>query len=40
MDAVRAELEPGDWANFDEWMPMNVGGLLRIWAEQTATPTT
>jgi glyoxylase-like metal-dependent hydrolase (beta-lactamase superfamily II) len=42
VEAVRAELEPkyGDWANFDEWMPMNVEGLLRIWAEQTATPTT
>lgn len=41
VDAVRAELEPeyGDWANFEEWMPMNVEGLLRIWAEQAATPT-
>jgi glyoxylase-like metal-dependent hydrolase (beta-lactamase superfamily II) len=41
VEAVRAELEPeyGDWANFAEWMPMNVEGLLRIWAEQTATPT-
>ena len=40
VEAVRAELEPeyGDWANFDEWLPLNVEGLLRIWAAEGATP--
>jgi glyoxylase-like metal-dependent hydrolase (beta-lactamase superfamily II) len=40
VDAVRAELEPayGDWANFEEWLPLNIEGLLRIWSEAAATP--
>ena len=39
VEAVRAELEPeyGDWANFEEWLPLNVEGLLRIWSA-AATP--
>jgi glyoxylase-like metal-dependent hydrolase (beta-lactamase superfamily II) len=38
--AVRAELEPayGGWANFEEWLPLNVEGLLRIWSEQGGHP--
>jgi glyoxylase-like metal-dependent hydrolase (beta-lactamase superfamily II) len=41
IEAVRAALEPeyGDWANFEEWLPLNIEGLLRIWAEGSATPT-
>jgi glyoxylase-like metal-dependent hydrolase (beta-lactamase superfamily II) len=40
VEAVRAELEPeyGDWANFEEWLPLNIEGLLRIWASGGATP--
>ncbi|MGH2530825.1 MAG: MBL fold metallo-hydrolase [Thermomicrobiales bacterium] len=40
VEAVRAELEPayGTWANFEEWLPLNIEGLLRIWAESPATP--
>ncbi|MGH2562133.1 MAG: MBL fold metallo-hydrolase [Thermomicrobiales bacterium] len=40
VEAVRANLEPeyGAWANFDEWLPLNIEGLLRIWSETTATP--
>ena len=40
VEAVRADLEPeyGDWANFEEWLPLNVEGLLRIWAS-ASTPT-
>jgi glyoxylase-like metal-dependent hydrolase (beta-lactamase superfamily II) len=34
-EAVRAELEPtyGSWGMFAEWLPLNIEGLLRIWAE-------
>jgi glyoxylase-like metal-dependent hydrolase (beta-lactamase superfamily II) len=41
IEAVRSALEPeyGDWANFEEWLPLNIEGLLRIWAEGAATPT-
>jgi glyoxylase-like metal-dependent hydrolase (beta-lactamase superfamily II) len=40
VEAVRAELEPeyGDWANFEEWLPLNIEGLLRIMSEAAATP--
>ena len=40
VEAVRAELEPayGGWANFEEWLPLNVEGLLRTWSEQGGTP--
>ncbi len=40
VEAVRAELAPeyGNWANFEEWLPLNVEGLLRIWSERGATP--
>ncbi|MEA2594475.1 MAG: hypothetical protein QOF01_944 [Thermomicrobiales bacterium] len=40
VESVRAALEPkyGDWANFEEWLPLNVQGLLRIWSERGATP--
>ena len=35
IEAVRADLEPdyGSWTMFAEWLPLNVEGLLRIWAE-------
>jgi glyoxylase-like metal-dependent hydrolase (beta-lactamase superfamily II) len=35
IEAVRAELEPayGSWGMFAEWPPLNIEGLLRIWAE-------
>ena len=35
IEAVRAELEPayGSWGMFAEWLPLNIEGLLRIWAE-------
>ena len=38
--SVRADLEPayGEWLNFEEWLPLNVEGLLRIWSERAATP--
>ena len=39
IEAVRTELEPayGSWAMFAEWLPLNIEGLLRIWAETGAT---
>ena len=40
--AVRADLEAdyGTWANFEEWLPLNIEGLLRIQAAGAAgTPT-
>lgn len=41
VEAVRAALEPeyGDWANFAEWLPLNIEGLLRLQAAEAATPT-
>jgi glyoxylase-like metal-dependent hydrolase (beta-lactamase superfamily II) len=41
VESVRAALEPdyGDWNNFAEWLPLNIEGLLRIWSEESATPT-
>ena len=41
IESVRAALEPeyGDWANFEEWLPLNIEGLIRIWAEESGTPT-
>jgi glyoxylase-like metal-dependent hydrolase (beta-lactamase superfamily II) len=35
VEAVRTELEPayGSWGMFSEWLPLNIEGLLRIWAE-------
>ena len=41
VEAVSAALEPtyGDWGMFAEWLPLNIEGLLRIWAETGATPT-
>ena len=40
VESVRASLEPkyGSWAMFNEWLPLNIEGLLRIWSE-AATPT-
>jgi glyoxylase-like metal-dependent hydrolase (beta-lactamase superfamily II) len=40
VEAVRAELEPtyGTWANFEEWLPLNVEGVIRIRASEAATP--
>jgi glyoxylase-like metal-dependent hydrolase (beta-lactamase superfamily II) len=40
VEAVRADLAPtyGGWVNFDEWLPMNIEGVLRILSEQPATP--
>jgi glyoxylase-like metal-dependent hydrolase (beta-lactamase superfamily II) len=42
IEAVRTELEPayGTWAMFAEWLPLNIEGLLRIWAETGATGAT
>ena len=46
IEAVRTELEPayGSWGMFAEWLPLNIEGLLRIWAETDgaagATPAT
>jgi glyoxylase-like metal-dependent hydrolase (beta-lactamase superfamily II) len=40
VEAVRAELE-GDysaWANFEEWLPLNIEGLLAAWSAGAATP--
>ncbi len=36
--AVRADLEAdyGAWGMFDEWLRLNIEGLLRIWAEEGA----
>ena len=41
VDAVRADLEAdyGAWANFEEWLPLNIEGLIRIWSTGAeATP--
>jgi hypothetical protein len=40
VEAVRTELEPtyGSWTNFEEWLPLNIEGLLAIWASEAATP--
>jgi glyoxylase-like metal-dependent hydrolase (beta-lactamase superfamily II) len=40
VEAVRADLAPeyGDWANFEEWLPLNIQGLLRIWSAATPAP--
>ena len=40
IDHVRAALEPnyGSWANFAEWLPLNIEGLIRIWSTVEATP--
>jgi glyoxylase-like metal-dependent hydrolase (beta-lactamase superfamily II) len=40
VEAVRADLEPayGDWGMFEEWLPLNIEGLLRIWSAPAATP--
>ena len=40
VEAVRTELEPtyGDWANFEEWLPENIQGLLAAWANASASP--
>ena len=40
VEAVRTELEPayGEWANFEEWLPLNIEGLLRSQAAEDATP--
>jgi glyoxylase-like metal-dependent hydrolase (beta-lactamase superfamily II) len=42
IEAVRADLEPayGSWGMFAEWLPLNIEGLLRIWAETGATGAT
>lgn len=39
--AVRTELEPEyvEWGMFEEWLPLNIEGLIRIWASEAATPT-
>lgn len=41
IDAVRAALEPayGAWANFEEYLPLNVEGLLRTQSTDAASPT-
>ncbi|MFN8593336.1 MAG: MBL fold metallo-hydrolase [Thermomicrobiales bacterium] len=41
IESVRAALAPeySSWANFEEWLPLNIEGLLRIWSEAGATPT-
>jgi glyoxylase-like metal-dependent hydrolase (beta-lactamase superfamily II) len=44
VEAVRQELEPayGAWGMFEDWLPLNIEGLLRSWAESGAmagTPT-
>lgn len=33
---ARADLAPkyGSWGNFDEWMPLNIAGVIRIWSEE------
>ena len=42
IEAVRTELEPayGSWGMFAEWLPLNIEGLLRIWAETGAAGAT
>jgi glyoxylase-like metal-dependent hydrolase (beta-lactamase superfamily II) len=43
VEVVRTALEPdyGSWGMFEEWLPLNIEGLLRIWSETGAagTPT-
>ena len=41
VESVRADLEPayGSWGMFAEWLPLNIEGILRTWAEAEATPT-
>ena len=41
VEAVRADLEPayGTWTNFEEWLPLNIEGLLTAWASAAAAPT-
>jgi len=41
IDAVRTNLEPayGEWAMFEEWLPLNIEGLLNAMAAPEATPT-
>ena len=38
VDTVRAELtaDYGEWTNFDEWLPLNIEGLLAAWAAEDA----
>ena len=40
VEAVRAALEPdnGTWANFEEYLPLNIEGVIRIMSEGQATP--
>lgn len=35
VEAISADLEPtyGSWGMFEEWLPMNIEGILRIWSE-------
>jgi len=42
IEAVRTKLEPayGSWGMFAEWLPLNIEGLLRIWAETGAAGAT
>ncbi len=42
IETVRTELEPayGSWGMFAEWLPLNIEGLLSIWAETGATGST
>jgi glyoxylase-like metal-dependent hydrolase (beta-lactamase superfamily II) len=42
IEAVRTELEPayGSWGMFAEWLPLNIEGILRIWADTGATGAT
>lgn len=41
VDAVRAELESGygTWAMFEEWLPLNIEGMINAWSMAEATPT-
>lgn len=44
VEAVRQELEPayGTWGMFEDWLPLNIEGLLRSWSEAdgaSGTPT-
>jgi glyoxylase-like metal-dependent hydrolase (beta-lactamase superfamily II) len=40
VEAVRAALEPeyGTWANFEEYLPLNIEGVIRITSAGAATP--
>jgi len=42
IEAARTKLEPayGSWGMFAEWLPLNIEGLLRIWAETGAAGAT